>query len=193
MEQLRWWLLLLSAVMFSMSGCASRQDWAAWYAHPTHFASGDHLGFSARNEAGSVPLIREDDVDDAQVQAWWGQTVPSTPPADLSGRWEGTWTGAGIFDGSRSSVASATLRQKGHYGVAHVVLADAVGTSVPWAFRRAGASGLRFHVAVNGTEAHLRDPYGEVGLVFRLVGDRLIGIVPERPETVVITLSRRPG
>jgi hypothetical protein len=31
MANLRWWLLLLAAVMFSMSGCASREGWS----HPT--------------------------------------------------------------------------------------------------------------------------------------------------------------
>ncbi|HET7343527.1 MAG TPA: hypothetical protein VFL90_18835 [Methylomirabilota bacterium] len=31
MANLRWWLLLLAAVMFSMSGCASRTGWS----HPT--------------------------------------------------------------------------------------------------------------------------------------------------------------
>ena len=30
-------------------GCATRQEWAEWNAHPSHFASGDHFGFSVRN------------------------------------------------------------------------------------------------------------------------------------------------
>jgi hypothetical protein len=28
MANLRWWLLLLAAVMFSMSGCASKEGWS---------------------------------------------------------------------------------------------------------------------------------------------------------------------
>jgi hypothetical protein len=31
MANLRWWLLLVAAVMFSMSGCASKEGWS----HPT--------------------------------------------------------------------------------------------------------------------------------------------------------------
>jgi hypothetical protein len=38
MDNLRWWLLLIAAVMFSMSGCASARDWSTWRQHPTHFA-----------------------------------------------------------------------------------------------------------------------------------------------------------
>lgn len=33
MANLRWWLLLIAAVMFSMSGCASARDWAASQEH----------------------------------------------------------------------------------------------------------------------------------------------------------------
>jgi hypothetical protein len=31
METLRWWLLFIAAVMFSMAGCASKEGWT----HPT--------------------------------------------------------------------------------------------------------------------------------------------------------------
>jgi hypothetical protein len=44
MEGLRWWLLLLTAVMFSMAGCATRgREWSTWTAHSAHFASTHHL------------------------------------------------------------------------------------------------------------------------------------------------------
>ena len=44
MEGLRWWLLLLTAVMFSMAGCATRgQEWSTRTAHPAPFASTQHL------------------------------------------------------------------------------------------------------------------------------------------------------
>lgn len=35
MANLRWWLLLIAAVMFSMSGCASARDWTTSQEHPT--------------------------------------------------------------------------------------------------------------------------------------------------------------
>lgn len=50
MENLRWWLLLIAAVMFSMSGCASGQEWASWRGHLAHFASGQHMTFSPEND-----------------------------------------------------------------------------------------------------------------------------------------------
>jgi hypothetical protein len=37
MANLRWWLLFLAAVMFSMSGCASKEGWS----HPTTTPSPD--------------------------------------------------------------------------------------------------------------------------------------------------------
>lgn len=193
MEHLRWWLLLLSAVMFSMSGCASRQEWADWLSHPTHFASGAHMGFSALNDDDGVPIVRDSDLEQAQRQDWWGQRVPAQPPVDLNGRWTGTWIAAGLWGGQRESLASATVVQEGHYGVARIALQDASGSGVPWAFRRAGGHGIEFYVAVAGSEARLRDRHGEVKLLFRLVGDRLYGIVPDDPRAVAITLVRQSG
>ena len=45
MEGLRWWLLLLTALMFSMSGCASHER-TIGATNLTHFASAQHLAFS---------------------------------------------------------------------------------------------------------------------------------------------------
>ena len=36
-------------------GCATGEEWATWKAHPTHFASGEHMFFSVRNKEGSAP------------------------------------------------------------------------------------------------------------------------------------------
>ena len=94
MDNLRWWLLLIAAVMFSMSGCASPRDLAVWQEHPTHYASTDHLTFSARNPAGNEPVITEADQAKAEAEGWWGYLIPPEPPADVSGRWVGTWHGS---------------------------------------------------------------------------------------------------
>jgi len=81
MERLQWWLLLLSAVMFSMSGCSSiaktlsNDDWTTWMGHPTHFASGDHLAFSAKSHR-TTASITEADTSTAEREAWWGRLVP---------------------------------------------------------------------------------------------------------------------
>jgi hypothetical protein len=75
MERLQWWLLLLSAVMFSMSGCATLEDWHVWSAHPAHFASAEHLAFSAKSHK-TVASITEADAAAAAREDWWGRLVP---------------------------------------------------------------------------------------------------------------------
>jgi hypothetical protein len=199
MESLRWWLLLIAAVMFSMSGCASSQDWAFWRAHPTHFASGEHLSFSARHDTGypevtghAEPSITDADVDLARNEAWWGHLVPPAPPADLSGRWVGTWKGLGLFDSLRESTAAATLVQQGPIGVAHLVLDDTIAAGLPWAMRREGSRGVRLVYRVSGSDAWMRDRAAPADMTaaFTLMGDKLVGTLPNADSPVVITLTR---
>jgi hypothetical protein len=83
MERLQWWLLLLSAVMFSMSGCSSTKawqgtalsDWQIWAQHSSHFASGSHLAFSLKSHP-TPASISEADKAVASREEWWGQLVP---------------------------------------------------------------------------------------------------------------------
>ena len=42
MEVLRWWLLLLTALMFSMSGCASQES-TIRATNPAHVAFAHHI------------------------------------------------------------------------------------------------------------------------------------------------------
>jgi len=73
----RWaWLAL---VVLTTGGCASSAEWAAWRAHPTHFASGDHLGFSVRNREESEPRVRRHDLVASRQQGWWGDPVTVSP------------------------------------------------------------------------------------------------------------------
>src|SRR2546425_6123928 len=44
-----WKLFLTGLVLLGTAGCATKQEWETWAAHPAHFASGDHLVFSVRN------------------------------------------------------------------------------------------------------------------------------------------------
>jgi hypothetical protein len=207
MESLRWWLLLIAAVMFSMSGCASSQDWAFWRAHPTHFASGEHLSFSMRHDTGhdhhgngngngngngSDPLITDQDVALALDESWWGHLVPPAAPADLSGRWVGTWKGLGLFDSLRESTATATLVQQGPIGVAHLVLDDTIAAELPWVMRREGSRGVRLVYRVSGADAWMRHRIApsEMTAAFTLVDDKLVGTLPNADAPVVITLHR---
>jgi hypothetical protein len=75
MERLQWWLLLLSAVMFSMSGCSSVQAWRIWSENPAHFASAHHMGFSLKSHK-TAASIKPTDTEAAEREAWWGRVVP---------------------------------------------------------------------------------------------------------------------
>jgi hypothetical protein len=203
MESLRWWLLLVAAVMFSMSGCASPRDWAFWRAHPTHFASGEHMTFSMRYDGAQLPEshgtgaggdveITGQDVALAEQEGWWGHLVPPAAPVDLSGHWVGTWKGIGLFESLRQSTASATLVQQGAIGVAHLVLDDTIAAGVPWVMRLEGTNGVRLVYRVSGADAWMRHRAApsEMTAAFTLVGDKLVGTLPNADSPIVITLAR---
>lgn len=57
------------------AGCATAEEWATWKAHPTHFASGAHLGFSLRNREGTAPRVTREDIARAREEGWWGKPV----------------------------------------------------------------------------------------------------------------------
>ena len=87
MERLQWWLLLLSAVMFSMSGCASVREWRMtalrdWSEHPAHFASNQHMAFSMKSHK-TAASISDADTDAAAREQWWGQVVPTREKATI--------------------------------------------------------------------------------------------------------------
>jgi hypothetical protein len=63
------------AALLLVSGCATADEWATWKAHPTHFASGNHLWFSARHGATTATRVTREDVVLARDQAWWGKPV----------------------------------------------------------------------------------------------------------------------
>jgi hypothetical protein len=181
-----------------MSGCASSQDWAFWRAHPSHFASGDHLNFSMHHDTGyangngSDPVITDGDAALARDEGWWGHLVPPAPPADLSGRWVGTWKGIGLFDSLRESTVEATLVQQGAVGVAHLVLDNTIAAELPWVIRVEGSRGVRLVYRVSGSDAWMRHRVSpsEMTAAFTLVDDKLVGTLPNADAPVVITLHR---
>jgi hypothetical protein len=67
-------LLLAGAVLVTTVGCASNDEWSTWKSHPTHFASGEHLFFSARN-TGGTPKVSRQDIAMAREEGWWGKPV----------------------------------------------------------------------------------------------------------------------
>jgi hypothetical protein len=65
----------LAAVALLAAGCASQEEWATWKAHPTHFASGSHMGFSVRNRERSLPRVTREDITLARDEGWWGEAI----------------------------------------------------------------------------------------------------------------------
>jgi hypothetical protein len=69
-------VLLTGALALAVAGCASGEEWRTWKDHPTHFASGEHLFFSARNKSdGSSPRVKRTDLVLAREEGWWGKPV----------------------------------------------------------------------------------------------------------------------
>jgi hypothetical protein len=68
-------MVLVSGLLLMTAGCASKQEWTTWGAHPTHFASGEHLIFSVRNAEGAKPRVTREDLALARQEGWWGQAV----------------------------------------------------------------------------------------------------------------------
>ena len=195
MDSLRWWLLLLAAVMFSMSGCVSKNQWNNWASHPSHYASGNHWEFSQRTGGDIDPkMISAADQDTAIKEGWWGDLVPLAPPVDLTGNWVGTWKGLGVFDSLRKSDARMTLLQSGIIGVGQLYMDETAAAGVPWAIRYAGSDGVRVGYRVRGSDAEMRELNGAgvpMIMAFTLVDGRLVGTMAGG-DPVVITLTRLP-
>lgn len=68
-------LTVAAGALLLSAGCATSEEWATWKAHPTHFASGSHMGFSLRNRDASQARVSRDDLAAAREQGWWGRPV----------------------------------------------------------------------------------------------------------------------
>ncbi len=68
-------LTVAAGALLLGAGCATSEEWATWKAHPTHFASGSHMGFSLRNRDASQARVSRDDLAAAREQGWWGRPV----------------------------------------------------------------------------------------------------------------------
>jgi hypothetical protein len=68
-------ILGILVTVAAVAGCATRQDWAEWRAHPAHFASGDHLTFSVRNRDAAQTRVTRADVERSRTQGWWGRAI----------------------------------------------------------------------------------------------------------------------
>jgi hypothetical protein len=79
---MRWRLIVLTAlaaIMWLAGGCATSEQWRDWRSHSSHFASGQHMGFSLRNTEGSSPRVRRADVEASRIENWWGKPITVSP------------------------------------------------------------------------------------------------------------------
>jgi hypothetical protein len=57
-------------------GCATSEEWGIWKSNTSHFASGEHLVFSARNQdAKGAARVTRQDVAMSRDQNWWGKAI----------------------------------------------------------------------------------------------------------------------
>ena len=76
MRSTRWRFLLGMAVLLATAGCASTEEWTTWKEHPTHFASGEHMFFSVRNQGdNSSAKVTRQDIALARNEGWWGKPI----------------------------------------------------------------------------------------------------------------------
>jgi hypothetical protein len=75
MRRLRFRLFLVALALLGLGACATSEEWATWKSHPTHFASGSHMGFSLRNREGAQPRVTRQDIAAARDEGWWGKPV----------------------------------------------------------------------------------------------------------------------
>ncbi len=66
---------LVVGVLLLSGACASSAEWQEWANHSSHFASGQHMGFSLRNKQGAAPKATRADIAAARSESWWGQPI----------------------------------------------------------------------------------------------------------------------
>jgi hypothetical protein len=68
-------VLLGSGALLVAAGCATGEEWQIWRSNSAHFASGEHINFSMRNQGAGTPNVRRTDIAMASNQKWWGKAV----------------------------------------------------------------------------------------------------------------------
>ena len=190
------WLPLVLGLLLVSAGCAAtHREWEVWRAHPTHFATDNHLGFSMSQMVGAGQVTPEV-MDRAKAEGWWGRNSPlAAAPANVAGRWEGSWSGYGMSRTLRGGIAQAELTVNGSTGQGRLTLIDArLAEGVPAAVREASSFGAPIEVSVsdNGMWVNGTEPGRPFAATFILQGDKLVGQFIHTGSPVRIELSRLP-
>jgi len=192
--------ILLGGVLLFATACTTGEDFQTWKDHSTQYASDRHMAFSARNVGAKRAKVTETDLANAQKEQWWGKGLPgsltSGPTAAISGRWEGSWSGRGMFSqAARSAVARAEFALKDDIGEGVLVVNDATATEgVPWTLRLAGSVGVRVWVKVDGNDVYIQEATDKKPFSAELTvqGDKMTGHFRNTTLPIQIDLARRP-
>ncbi len=192
--------ILLGGVLLFATACTTAEDFQTWKDHSTQYASDRHMAFSARNVGAKRAKVTETDLANAQKEKWWGKGLPgslaSGPAAAISGRWEGSWSGRGMFSqAARSAVARAEFALRDDIGEGVLVVNDATAVEgVPWTLRLAGTVGVRVWVKVAGNDVYIQEATDKkpFSAEFTVHGDKMTGYFRNTTLPIQMDLARRP-
>ena len=180
--------ILLGGVLLMATSCAS-EDYSTWASHPTHYASGSHMGFSYRTVGASRVKVTPEEVALAQKEQWWGRGISGMlggglagQPAAIAGNWNGGWIGRGMSTERTGRLLAEFAVTPDGYGKGYIALGDTEGVEgVPWTVRQATTMGVPVWVKVEGNtimllEASPTSPFEpRFSAEFVAEGDRLVG------------------
>jgi hypothetical protein len=190
------WLPLVLGFVLVSTGCATHREWQVWRAHPTHYATDNHMSFSVSRAVTGAPVVTQELMDQAKAERWWGRNTPLTvPQANVAGHWAGSWSGSGLLRSQRGGVATAFLQMDGAIGGGVLVLQDAqVAQGVPIALRQGSSFGAPIEVSVSENEMWVNgaEPQRPFAATFTVQGDKLVGTFLYTNSPVRIELTRQP-
>jgi peptidoglycan-associated lipoprotein len=122
--------------------------------------------------------------------------ISETPGHDLAGRWQGDWTGTGLFPTAlREDAVTLDLEQQGNIAHGRMVIQGVIAAEpVPWEIRRAGQSGTRVLARISRNTVTLRHHVD--GRLFTADlkvsddGNRMVGFVKDSWPHVGLVLTR---
>jgi peptidoglycan-associated lipoprotein len=123
-------------------------------------------------------------------------SIPEASGVDLTGRWQGTWTGTGIFHSSREDSVTVDLVQRGGLGLGRLVLEGTTAAeSVPQIIRWQGLTGIKIVAEVgNSGKVLLRHQHNgrlfTADLKMSEDGERMFGMVRDSHPAVGLLLTR---
>ena len=108
---------------------------------------------------------------------------------DISGRWSGSWVGAGLFQAMRQESLTMDMTQRGNAGYGRLVLDGAAAAeSVPWEVRQQGLGGIRVFATISGSKVKLIHEVDDriFAADMTVAGDQMIGQVNGRSVRLVL-------